>query len=108
MFRFCRYCGSQLDRARRPLEVCPSCADSPLCDACGHERKDHDFVFTAGGPAGCSTVIRDFQSLSARQCSCPGFRPVTGPLRDATFAEPDADPLMLPLRIVTRNDSSGR
>jgi hypothetical protein len=104
VFRLCRYCGSQLDRARRPLEVCPACADSPLCDTCGHARKDHDFVFIAGGPAGCSVVTRDFQSLSARHCSCPGFRPVTGALRDAAFAKPEPDPLTFPLRVVPRTE----
>jgi len=101
-FRTCRYCGSQLDRARRPLEVCPACADSPLCDNCGHARSDHRYVFISGGPAGCVVVLRDIQSLSARRCDCPGFAPVRGALRDAAFAEPGVDPLTLPLRIVQR------
>jgi hypothetical protein len=47
-------------------------------------------------------VIHDFQSLSSSRCSCPGFAPVRGALRDAGFAEPDPDPLTLPLRIATR------
>jgi hypothetical protein len=99
-FSNCRYCGSELDRAREPLEVCPSCADSPLCDRCGHARSDHSYVFIAGGPAGCAFVIRDFQSLSAHPCACTGFSPVRAALRDAGFAKPDPDPLTLPLRVV--------
>jgi hypothetical protein len=102
MFRGCRYCGSQLDRAREPLEIFPSCADSPLCDACGHQRSDHCYVFISGGARGCGLVIRDFQSLSVRRCDCPGFSPVHGALRDAGFAEADPDPLTLPLRILGR------
>jgi hypothetical protein len=103
MFRSCRYCGSELDRAREPLEVCPSCADSPLCDGCGHPRSHHRHVFVAGGPAGCTYAIRDFQSLSSRCCDCSGFTPVRGELRDAAFAEPDSRPLTGRLRIVQGN-----
>jgi hypothetical protein len=44
-------------------------------------------------------VIRDFQSLSAQRCACTGFVPLRGALSDATFTEPDPDPLTLPLRI---------
>jgi hypothetical protein len=85
VFRTCRYCGDVLDRARRPLEVCSSCADSPLCDGCGHTRGAHTKVFVPGGPAGCTHLTRDFQSLSALSCDCTGFRPIHGALRDAAF-----------------------
>jgi hypothetical protein len=104
MFTVCRYCGSKLDRAREPLEVCRSCADSPLCDRCGHERGDHTHVFVKGGGASCSVVVRDFQSLSVSRCDCPGFAPVHGALRDAAFAASGPDPLTLPLRVVVRDD----
>jgi hypothetical protein len=102
MFAICRYCGDELDRPGEPLEVCASCAGSPLCDRCGHARADHSHVFIGGGRPGCLIVIHDFQSLSSSRCSCPGFAPVRGALRDAGFAEPDPDPLTLPLRIATR------
>lgn len=48
MFGLCRYCGDELPRARRPLEICAKCNDSPLCDRCGHERGDHTRVFVHG------------------------------------------------------------
>lgn len=96
MFSTCRYCGDELPRARRPLEVCAACENSPLCDRCGHPRGDHSHVFVRGVPAGCRRVIRDFQSLTSTRCDCDGFRPVQGDLGDATFAQPDPDPLALP------------
>src|SRR5689334_19969953 len=101
MFRLCRYCGSELERAREPLEVCPSCAASPLCNRCGHGRSDHTHVFVSGGRTGCLVFTRDVQSLSNARCACPGFEPVRGALRDAGFAAPDPDPLTLPLRVAT-------
>jgi hypothetical protein len=103
-FRTCRYCGSELDRARESLAVCLSCADSPLCDRCGHRRSDHSRVFVRRNASGCAHVIRDFQSLSVRRCDCTGFKPVRGPLRDAEFVAPDPNPLMLPLRVVGRDE----
>jgi len=81
-----------LERAREPLEICASCAGSPLCDRCGHARSKHTGVFDRGR-AGCSVIVRDFQSLSSSPCPCPGFESVRGPLRDATVAAPDPDPL---------------
>jgi hypothetical protein len=99
-FRQCRYCGDVLTRARAPLEVCASCADSPLCDRCGHPRADHTHVFTARAPRGCSRFINDFQSLSRSRCDCEGFLPIRTRLRDAAFTAPDPDPLELPLRTV--------
>src|SRR5262245_34677076 len=98
MFGLCRYCGDELPRARLPLEVCAACDDSPLCDRCGHPRADHTRVFAKAAPAGCRFVVGDFQSLSKARCECEGFRPVRGRLSDATFAEPDPDPLLRPLR----------
>jgi hypothetical protein len=50
------------------------------------------------------SLSRDFQSLSSRHCTCTGFKPVRGSLRDAAFAEPDPDLLTLPLRIVWRDE----
>lgn len=108
MFRACRYCGSELERPREPLEVCASCASSPLCDRCGHARSEHTHVFVGDGPTGCLVVIREVQSLSTSKCACSGFAPVNGALRDAGFAAPDPDPLTLPLRIVTRDGADRR
>jgi hypothetical protein len=104
MFRSCRYCGSELERAREPLEVCPSCEHSPLCDRCGHPRSDHRLAFVPGGPAGCTYPIRDFQTLSWWRCDCAGFTPLRGALRDAAFAEPDSEPLAGRLRIVQSDE----
>jgi hypothetical protein len=101
MFSLCRYCGAELDRPRRPLEVCTSCASSPLCNRCGHARAEHTHVFVSGGPTGCLVVTRDFQSLSTSRCACSGFEPVRGALRDAGFAGTDPDPMTLPLRVIT-------
>jgi hypothetical protein len=76
-----------------------------LCDRCGHGRADHSAVYVVALRAGCSVIVRDIQSLSAWRCSCPGFEPVRGALRDAGFADPDPDPLTLPLRLVDRDGS---
>lgn len=100
MFRNCRYCGVELDRAREPLEVCAVCENSPLCDRCGHPRGDHTHVFARGVPCGCTRIIGDFQSLSSWRCACEGFRPIQGRLADAAFAEPDEELSSLsPLRL---------
>jgi hypothetical protein len=108
MFRLCRYCGDELDGPCEPLEICPACASSPLCDRCGHARSDHTHVFVSGGPTGCLVVFSDFQSLSRSGCPCSGFQPVRGALRDPGFAESGRDPLTLPLRVVTRDGADGR
>lgn len=97
MFGVCRYCGEELPRARRPLEVCAACEDSPLCDRCGHPRGDHTRVFTQVGAKGCRRTVADFQSLSRWQCGCEGFRPISGTLADATFAS--AETALPPLRL---------
>jgi hypothetical protein len=92
----CRYCGAELDRAREPLEICAACENSPLCDGCGHPRGDHSHVFDRHGPRGCARIVGDFQSLTSWRCICEGFRPVSGTLADAAFAQPDSIPAALP------------
>ena len=83
--------------ATAPLAVCRVCANSPLCDRCGHPRGDHAEVFVRGDAPRCNRTVGDFQTLTSWDCPCPGFRPVDGPLREAAFAEPDDDPT--PLRL---------
>jgi hypothetical protein len=73
------------------------CDGSP-CARCGHPRSDHTHVFARGVPRGCCRIVGDFQSLRKWRCDCEGFRPVSGRLSDAAFAEPDPDPLLAPLR----------
>lgn len=95
----CRYCGARgATRVVDGLAVCRGCANSPLCDRCGHPRSDHGQVFVRGLVPGCRRVVGDFQTLSRAVCDCEQFVPIAGPLRDAAFAEPDADPLELGLR----------
>lgn len=89
MFGLCRYCGDDLPRARRPLEICSKCENSPLCDRCGHPRSDHSQVFVRGVHVGCTKRVGDFQSGTSWLCDCEGFRPITGTLSDASFAVPD-------------------
>lgn len=102
MFGLCRYCGDELPRARRPLEVCAKCDDSPLCDLCGHERADHARVFVHG-QSKCNKRVGDFQTGMSWQCDCEGFVPLRGALSDATFAAAtppnQGDPLAVPLRL---------
>lgn len=102
MFGLCRYCGDELPRARRPLEVCAKCDNLPLCDRCGHERGDHTRVFIHG-QCKCNKLVGDFQTGTSSQCNCEGFRPIRGPLSEATFAtsRPSVqdDPLAVPLRL---------
>jgi hypothetical protein len=86
MFGLCRYCGDELPRARRPLEVCAKCEDSPLCDQCGHPRFQHSQVFVRGVPVGCNKIVGDFQTGAKWPCKCMGFRPITGELSEASFA----------------------
>jgi hypothetical protein len=102
VFGLCRYCGDELSRARRPLEICAKCENSPLCDRCGHPRADHTHVFARGAPVRCKRRVGDFQTLTSRTCDCEGFRPITGELSEASFAaagDEDDEPLP-PLRTV--------
>jgi hypothetical protein len=97
----CRYCGAvSHQRTVVGFVVCDDCANSPLCDECGHPRSDHGQVFVRGVRAGCRFRAFDVQSLSRLPCECTGFRPMRGALGDAEFALPDADPLELGLRVV--------
>jgi hypothetical protein len=102
VFGLCRYCGDELDRPRRPLEVCARCENSPLCDRCGHPRADHTRVFARRNRKGCARILGDFQTGRSWTCDCEGFRPLDGTLADARFAveeaEPDDGPLP-PLRL---------
>lgn len=102
MFGLCRYCGDALPRARRPLEVCAKCDDSPLCDRCGHERGDHARVFVHG-QSKCSKRIGDFQTGTSWLCGCEGFRPISGSFSEAAWTadmpSSDDDPLAVPLRL---------
>ncbi len=109
MFGLCRYCGYELPRARRPLEICAKCENSPLCDRCGHPRSDHSQVFVRGVHVGCNRRIGDFQTLTSGPCDCEGFRPITASLAEASFAAPDDDheaPMPL-LRAVRKDAASG-
>jgi hypothetical protein len=96
--RECRYCGS-IGRLRlvEGLALCDDCANSPLCDRCGHPRRDHTHVFVRGVAVGCGYVSFDFQALATSGCDCEGFAPVRGRLRDAGFVA-GPDPLELGLR----------
>jgi hypothetical protein len=99
----CRHGGEDTPRSDVPFTVCPACADSPLCDLCGHPRGDHGQVFIRGVMPGCDRRIGDFQTLTSRTCDCPGFRPIKGPVSDATFARTDVetdDPPLPQLRVV--------
>ena len=104
VFSVCRYCGDTLSRARRPLEICPKCEDSPLCDRCGHPRSEHTRVFVRDARTGCTRRVGDFQTFTSWACDCEGFRPVTGSLSEAAFAAatPDLEDgaPILPLRVV--------
>ena len=104
VFSMCRYCGDTLSRARRPLEICPKCENSPLCDRCGHPRSEHTRVFVRAGRAACNRRVGDFQTLTSWACDCEGFRPVTGTLSEAAFAAATPDQggsaSILPLRVV--------
>jgi len=106
MFGLCRYCGDELPSARRPLEVCAHCENSPLCDLCGHPRGEHTRVFVHGASR-CNKRLGDFQAGTSWQCECEGFRPISGPLSDATFAtatpSSQDDPLELRLRLADSN-----
>lgn len=93
----CRHCGTDGVASDAPIATCDACANSPLCDRCGHPRGDHGQVFVRGVEPGCRRLTGDFQTLSSSLCPCPGFRPVAGPLREAGFARPDEDPA--PLRL---------
>ncbi|HWG56130.1 MAG TPA: hypothetical protein VNT58_06365 [Gaiellaceae bacterium] len=105
----CRLCGAAWPfRARTSFGAgCPTCGGSPLCDTCGHPRRDHVRVFVSGGTRECRRRVGDFQSLSSQPCECTGYVPVAGALVDATFAQPDppaADAPLPKLRLARRPD----
>jgi len=88
----CRHCGRDGLPLPEPFGVCDACANSPLCDRCGHPRGEHAQVFVRGVPPLCRWIVRDFQALTSAPCPCPGFRPTGGPPGEAEWAQPDDDP----------------
>ena len=106
----CRQCGTRwpvgAHRGVMDGDGCPTCGGSPLCDGCGHPRRDHVRVYVKGGTRACRRRIGDFQTLTSAACSCTGYVPVEGSLADAGFAEPDTviddDAPMAQLRVVKR------
>jgi hypothetical protein len=70
---------------------CPTCGGSPLCDGCGHPRRDHVRVYVKGGERECRRRIGDFQTLTSSACPCSGYVPVEGALADAAFAQADPE-----------------
>jgi hypothetical protein len=72
----CRHCGRDGLPMPEPLGVCDACADSPLCDRCGHPREEHMQVFVRDIAPLCRWIVRDFQALTSVPCACPGFHPV--------------------------------
>jgi hypothetical protein len=91
----CRYCGTSWRRREHRWITdgggCPTCGGSPLCDTCGHPRRDHVRVYVQGGRRECRRRIGDFQTLSSAPCDCTGYVPLEGSLADASFAAPDPD-----------------
>jgi hypothetical protein len=43
-------------------------------------------------------MVGDFQSLRSWRCECEGFRPISGPFADASFAAAEDAPVA-PLRV---------
>ncbi|MGA9762028.1 MAG: hypothetical protein WBQ14_06375 [Gaiellaceae bacterium] len=70
---------------------CPSCGGSPLCDTCGHPRRDHVGVYSGSGKQQCRTHRHDVQALAVVTCGCTQYVPRTARFSDAKFAEPDPD-----------------
>ena len=97
----CRHCGRNAVLNDTPYGVCDACANSPLCDRCGHERDDHAPVVPDAKP-GCRGTLGDFQTLDVTPCPCEGFEPIQGMLADATFVQADdpEPPAGPPLRLV--------
>ena len=58
--------------ALTPRFVSARALSSPLCARCGHRRDEHVDLET-GRRGGCLGQDYDFQSLSARRCSCAAF-----------------------------------
>ena len=86
----CRHCGRNAGLDDSPDAVCDACANSPLCDRCGHERGDHEAEF-AGGRKGCRSSMGDFQTstsrpararASSRSRECSPTRPSCEPSRN--------------------------
>ena len=87
----CRHCGRNAGLDDSPDAVCDACANSPLCDRCGHERGDHEAALT-DGRKGCRSSLGDFQTLDLTPCPCEGFEPIQGMLADATFVRTEPEP----------------
>lgn len=101
MWERCRYCGSTSARELVLVEgemTCPACAGSPLCDRCGHPRRNHTGVFTPAGRS-CRHVWEEFQTGFRKACACEGFAPIVTELRDAGFTAREATDGLPPLRV---------
>lgn len=83
----CRYCGEPESGSADFGSGCRRCGGSPLCDRCGHARKEHRGLFGGGGQ-GCRERLYDFESLSASDCSCEGYLARTRNFAEAEFAAP--------------------
>jgi hypothetical protein len=95
----CRHCGRNAGPDDSPHAVCAACANSPLCDRCGHERDEHA-TLVDDAETGCRATLGDFQTLDVAPCPCDGFQPIEGMLADATFVQTEPDPPSgMPLRL---------
>jgi hypothetical protein len=86
----CRHCGRTAGPDDAPYVVCDACANSPLCDRCGHERGDHASL-AVEGETSCRGRLGDFQTLDLQACPCDGFQPIEGMIGDATFVQTEPD-----------------
>ena len=91
----CRICGALWPPDQHvPAHMgggCPSCGGSPLCDGCGHPRRNHVGVFSGSGRQRCRAHSRDIQALAVVKCNCTQYVPRTTRFSDAKFAEPNPD-----------------
>jgi hypothetical protein len=68
---------------------CPSCGGSPLCDNCGHPRRNHRGAFSDNGKQHCRAHRHDIQSLTIFACTGRQYVQRSDSFADAKFAEPD-------------------
>lgn len=72
----CRICGTTIatweERSALLGGGCARCEGSPLCDRCGHPRREHYGTFGGSKSAGCKKKIYADDSLAVSRCGCEG------------------------------------
>jgi hypothetical protein len=82
---------------------CVRCEGSPLCDRCGHPRREHYGTFGRSKSAGFRKKIYADDTLAVSRCGCEGYVRAHDGVRASRFVDEDVplvETTMPKLRVV--------